>query len=551
MRINTDFEIAKAEKEAEESKTKDEEYVEPRLKLGHEARGTNPSRSLPPAPKGSTQSGDRKASSQPAKPRKLQKKPPGTSKPQEPWRNMKPIGEYPSPAEYRSAGVTPSAKRVAERVANPLASAPRKELEFETVGSDSGVENPTVEKGHVEYLAKAVTFASPTPDIETPDIETPDIETPDIETPDIETPDETTPTIATVVPSLSQYMAVLDAIPLPAKSKYDINKLRACVKFSLIHAVETKNHPSAATVLYFWSHACNNEFELGLIYNLHLGAASDEQQLNSLRCQLLNEESDALKWYENYIGVAAVEVPDGSDSGVSTANPPGPGRGFKVSDIYRDTSGPRLEEQFMSGKTNTAPIKRPKKPCPVNEKAYKRKREWESDPHFEAGLEEKRARYRDAQTTAFADYAVGHSDCREERGPPNAIEQYPLTFDDTPIERSRSLPVGGSILDIQLVKGPESPAPSVYSTNPSVIARRAGTTQTVSRHQKEKAKHPEMTGRARSLSIDTTVSTLSSLSNSAYSVRFNDWTADHEPRQMPNSMYVSLLICCFFASYIC
>jgi hypothetical protein len=532
MRINIDTRIAKAEKEVKESKVKNEEYVEPRSKLGHEARGTNPSRPLPPAPKGSTQSGGRKASSQPAKPRKLQKKPPGPSKPEHPWRNMKPIGEYPSPAEYRGAGVVPSAKRVAERVATTPASAPRKEHEPEPVGSDSGVENLTVEKGHVEYLAKEVTVVSPTPDIETPDIETPD-----------ETPDETTPTIASaaeITSNTPDYLAVFEALPIPTSDKFDITRLRGCIKLSLMHAIEHGSHTSAATLLYFWSHAITGEYELSLIHNLAKGKDADRDESLALQCRLKDWESDAVKWYQNYIGAAAVELPSGSDSGVSSGNPAGPEPGFKVSDIYRDTSGPRLEEQFMSGKSNTAPIKRPKKPCPVNENAFKRKRQWEADPDLESTLQDKRARYKATQHTGFPGYVVEYSSCREERGPPDAIE-HPYTFDDTTvIERSRSLPVSGSILDIPIVKGPEPPAPSVYSSAPSLVARRAG--KPVSRRQREKAKLPETTQRARSLSIDTTVSSLSSLSNSAYSVRFNEWVADHQPRQMPNSMYVSLLI---------
>lgn len=420
--------------------------------------------------------------------------------------------------------MVPSAKRVAERVATNPSNTPRNESELEPVASDSGVENLTVEKGQVQYVAKEVTVASPTPDIETP-------------------ADETTPTIASAAETNSNtpdYLAVLKALPLPTSEKYDVLRLRTVIKFAIMHALENGTPDSAVTLLYFWSNAVSDEFTLSLIHNLAKGNEADDQLRLALMSMIKDSESDANQWYQNYIGAAALELPSGSDSGLSSAKSAGPGPGFKVSDIYRDTSGPRLEEQFMSGKSNTAPIKRPKKPCRVNENAYKRKRQWEADPNLEATLQEKRASYAATQQSEFPDLVVAYSSCREERGPPDAIE-HPYTFDnDTVIERSRSLPVTGSILDIPIVKGPEPPAPSVYSPAPSLVARKAG--MPGSRRQREKIKRPETTQRARSLSVDTTVSTLSSLSNSAYSVRFNEWAADHQPRQMPNSMYVFLFV---------
>lgn len=486
-------------------------YVQSK-KLGHEACGTNPPRPLPPAAAGSTQSGDRTASSQPATRRKLQKKPPGTSEPPNPWRTMKPIGEYPSPAEYRGAGVTPSAQRVPERVATPSTL----DTEFERAASDSGVENFTADKGNIEYLTKGATVASQSPEVESP-------------------ADETTPTIGSVAETKTpDYQAILKALPLPTFENYDVLRLRTVLKFSIMHATTAGTADSAMSLLYLWSNASSDEFTLSLINNLAKGEDADEQLKLALMSVLKNSESDANQWYQNYIGAAAVELPSGSDSGVSSAKSPGPEPGFKVSDIYRDTSGPRMEEQFMSGKSNTAPLKRPKKPCPVNENAYKRKRQWESDPNQEERIREKRARYAAAQPSL--DEILAYSACRDERGPPDAIE-HPYTFDDTAvIERSRSLPVTGSILDIQIIKGPGPPAPSVHSPATSHLGYKEGKPH--SKTQIAKAKRPATTQRARSLSVDTTISSLSSLSNSAYSVRFNEWSAEHEPRQMPNSMYV-------------
>lgn len=524
------MQIAKAEKAAKEKEdAAAAQYVDPK-KLGHGARGTNPTRPLPPAPTGSTQSERRQGSSKPAQRRKLQKKPPGPSKPQTQYRIMRPIGEYPSTAEYRAAGVAPPTER-AHRVATVPTNVPRDESE--RLSPLSGVDSLTADKSH-DSIAEEAALASISSGVETLANEAiRSVTTPaDAATPTLSSADDT-----------NEYITVLMSIPLRPSDKYDVAKLRAIIKQAIIHASDKGNELSALALLYFWSNAVDDEFQLSLVANLAPGDGGNEQLRLALQAVLNNSIPDARKWYQKYLRATsnAADIPSCSESSLPPANSIGAEPSFKVSDIYRDTSGPRVEENFLSGKSNTAPLKRPKKPCRVNENAYKRKRKWEMDPDHDEKMRAVRARL---QAESYSEARVRYSAIRTQIGPPDAI-QHPYNMDniDTGIEgdmeafnRSRSLPVPGSILDIPIVKGPEPEAPSVYSPSASLIGRK--TKKPVSRRQKEKGKGPEIPQRARSLSVDTTVSSLSSLSNSAYSVRFNDWTGGHEARQMPNSMYV-------------
>ncbi|KAJ5295670.1 hypothetical protein PENANT_c001G06447 [Penicillium antarcticum] len=465
------------------------------------------SQPLPPAPTGPTPSG-RQASSQPKR-RKLQKKPPGTSKPKPQVSTMKPIGEYPSAAEYRGAGVTPpSTQRVATV---PDARETEREL--------SGAETPIVDKSPAEDtveeadIAVAADLAPPANDLG----------------PAFSPPDPST--------NNSDFITVLDSLPLPTSDKFNLPKLKYTVKIAVNHAIAGGHAQSALALLYFWSNAIEDDFRLSLIANLGGGEiANDELRLAFL--SILNGSyEDARKWYQTYVDTGVARLPDmpsGDDeeSSLSSVKSVEQGPSFKISDMYRDTSGARPEELFASGKTNTAPLKRPKKACPVNEKTFRRKRGWEADPDLEENLRAKRREYEGHNIHDNAP-VVQYSACRDERGPPDAIE-HPYTFDDTPeIHRSRSLPVragGGSILDLPL-HGEKIKAPSIVSSGNSRLIK-----LTKSRRQSLKKTLPDDTQRARSLSVDTTVSSLSSLSNSVYSMRFNDWAADHEPRCMPNSI---------------
>ncbi|KAJ5956211.1 hypothetical protein N7501_010490 [Penicillium viridicatum] len=509
--LHPSAEAEKASKEKQDAAAAAAEYVDPK-KLGHGARGTNPTRPLPPAPTGSTQSERRQGSSKPAPRRKLQKKPPGPSKPTPQYRTMREIGEYPSTAEYRAAGVTPPSER-AHRVATVPTNIPRDETE--RLSPLRGVEKLTADKSHVEAFESEAfaSISSGSQSLADEAIRT--ITTPaDAATPTLPSADDT-----------NEYVTALMSLPLHPSDKYDVAKLRDVMKHAILHATENGNEPGAVAILYFWSNAVDDEFQLSLVANIAKCDAADHQLRLALQSIINNSIKDAQK----------------CESSLPPANSVDAEPSFKISDIYRDTSGPRVEENFLSGKSNTAPLKRPKKPCPVNENAYKRKRKWDMDPDHDENMRAVRARL---EAESYVEVPVLYSNIRTPIGPPDAI-QHPYNKDniDTGIEGDIAAineaihlppPLPRSILDLPLVKGPEPEAPSVYSPSASLIGRKTG--KPVSRRQKDKAKAPEIPQRARSLSVDTTVSSLSSLSNSAYSVRFNDWSGDHEPRQMPNSI---------------
>lgn len=441
--------------------------------------------------------------------------------------------------------MTPPSER-AHRVATEPTNIPRDETE--RLSPLSGVEKLTADKSHVEAF-EAEAFAS---------ISSGGQSLADEPIRTITTPaDAATPTLPSA-DDTNKYVTALMSLPLQPSDKYDVPKLRALIKHSIINATEKGNEPGAVALLYFWSNAVDDEFQLSLVANIAKCDAANHQLRLALQSVLSNSIRDAQEWYQKYLRATsnAADIPPRSESSLPPANSVDAEPSFKISDIYRDTSGPRVEENFLNGKSNTAPLKRPKKPCPVNENAYKRKRKLDMDPDHEENMRAVRARL---EAESYVDIAVRYSNIRTPIGPPDAI-QHPYNKDniDTGIEgdiaaidealyRTRSLPPAGlpppstlppirSILDLPLVKGPEPEAPSVYSPSASLIGRKTG--KPVSRRQKGKAKASEIPQRARSLSVDTTVSSLSSLSNSAYSVRFNDWSGDHEPRQMPNSMYV-------------
>ncbi|OQE44288.1 hypothetical protein PENCOP_c002G08253 [Penicillium coprophilum] len=503
----------KSEVEKESKKKRDEAAAQP----------------LPPAPTGSTQSERRQGSSQPAQRRKLQKKPPGTSKPPiTPYRTMKPIGEYPSTAEYRAAGVAPPSER-AQRVATVPTTVPLHEAE--RISPVGGVENLTADNGHVE-IAEEAALASSSSAVESPA---------DQAIRAITTPAAAATPTPPDADDTNEYITVLMSLPFRPSDKFDMPKLRGVIKFAIIDALRSNNDASALSLLYFWFNAVDDDFRLSLIASVSHPNGGTEQMKFALQAALNKSVPDARKWYQKYVRATAnaADLPSFSGSSVPPADSLGAEPTFKVSDIYRDTSGPRVEENFLSGKSNTAPLKRPKKPCRVNENAYKRKRKWEMDPDHEEKMRAVRARL---QSESYSETAVRYSAIRSTIRPSNDIQHpYNMNNIDTGIDgdmealnRSRSLPAPGSILDIPLVKGPEPEAPSLYSPSASLIGRKAG--KPISRRQKAKAKVPEIPQRARSLSVDTTVSSLSSLSNSAYSVRFNDWSGGHEARQMPNSI---------------
>lgn len=371
----------------------------------------------------------------------------------------------------------------------------------------------------------------------------------------------------TLSPEMNQrvgrdFIASLDSLPAPKSSRYDVAQLKQVVANALSHCAEGDNDEVAVSLVHYWSESLEDEFKLSLIHNMGLKEPDHSLEL-ALQTMLHHSADDAKEWYKAYVSnrrAALTRQDSGSDSSLSSAQSlemEAQGQTFKTSDIYRDTSGPRLEDLFNSGKTNTAPLKRPKKPCPVNENSFKRRRGWESDPSLEKTLQHKRARLIEA-TEPDEEVMAKPSSVRPKRGRHAATEQ--------PSTEGPFIGTAGQEVIVQSVEAPSEPAPArlqrggrgrgrgrglgrgrlTRSTRFQQVeqAERAGSTESGEPAEQEPKSAPtsapaQVLGkRRREWSLDTTVSAESELSNECYSERENDWHGEFNRRQMPNSMYV-------------
>lgn len=364
------------------------------------------------------------------------------------------------------------------------------------------------------------------------------------------------------------FIAVLHSLPDPESSKYDVAQLKQVIATSISHSREAGNDKAALCLLHYWSEIAGDDFKLSLIYNMGLKEVDHNLEL-ALKTMLRHSMEDASEWYKAYISkrpVALERQDSGSDSSLSSAQSlemETLNQTFKVADIYRDTSGPRVEELFNSGKSNTAPLKRARKPCRVNENSFKRRREWEADPSLEEALREKRARLLKVTEPEPEEAMPKTSSVRPKRGRRAAVEQ-PPTEVPTP-ETTEVEPI------VQSVEVPE-PAPARAQRGGRGRGRggrgRGGVAKPTraSRSRKGKAEPQEepepepeaetapatpvpaqvLGKRTREWSLDTTVSAESAVSNECYSERENDWHGEFSTRKMPNSMYVVTFF--FFSS---
>lgn len=379
---------------------------------------------------------------------------------------MKPIGEYPSATEYRSVGLTPPAnvatsKRASEAplsdweaMANTPAALAAREIS-DSAGlcandaidgiTPSGVENSVSLKGSVEGVlgenmsdeevtkpAGPQTVPSSVSPVGTPAttdetmadlvLTMPDTH---ITAPDMGTQSPPVTSVADGMISNNEkitspdFVAALNSLPVPASNVYDVPSLKRVLEMAISHATKVGDENVALSLVHFWSEISGDEFKLSLIHNIGCKDVDHSLEL-ALKAMLRHSVDDATKWYDDYLleRVQAL-LRQSSESNVSLARSPGAepfGQApFRVADIYRDTTGPRLEEAFLTGKSNTAPLKRPRKPVPVNENAFKRRREWEEDQTLEESLREKRARF---AATAFHEDGVSQTSAiRPQRGP--------------------------------------------------------------------------------------------------------------------------------------
>jgi len=565
-------------------------------------------------------------------------------------RTMKPIGQYPSPAEYKSVGLTPPPKHVLKRTKlatrnegdHPIVGMPITPVAEATMGTMgthvdndqviTGIERSITLNGSIECIV-GETIGEPiedtilngdidvdalTTNLATPISEAPDTSTlptstlhpssyspaatplgtpvheiltdpvlidpeshltaPNADTP---LPQTQSPPATAVTDSMApqkgktaghNYLAVLHSLPAPTSSKYDVQQLKQVVESAILDSAERGDNDVALSLVYYWSGISDDDFKMALIHNIGRNVTDHTLEL-ALMTVMRHSIDDATDWYKSYSAGRGMTLTwPHSDSDISSAKSleaePLGRTSFKVSDIYRDTSGPKLEEAFVSGKTNTAPLKRPKKPVPVNEKSFKRRREWEADPSLEDTLQKKRARF-SKDTAAEVDQVIpDSSSVRPKRGAPDEIEHpnpkkmaragqveraarveratrqlshYTLRAADTRIDEdeiseSELLPAVRPASDLSTQRSIGELRRQTELRTQRAIKERQKEKEKGKRLQKVKDRRPKGKGRARSPSV------YSDLSDSCYSVRINDWNAGYPPRLMPDQMYVIVLI---------
>lgn len=500
---------------------------------------------------------------------------------------MKPIGQYPSPAEYKSVGLTPPPKHVLKRAKlatrnvldDPITGMPITPVAEEAaMGAQehdqvmTGIEKMSALNGSIECIVgetigapiedtilsedideDALTTNLATPVSEALELstlhpsfspaETP-LDTPvdelltdpvltHLNAPDADTPlhQPQSPPATAVVDGMApkkgnavhrDFVAVLKSLPDPTSGRYDVQQLKRVVELAISHSAKRGEDEVALSLVYYWSGISGDDFKLSLIHNIGRDDPDHSLQL-ALKTMLRHSIDDASKWYESHSADRARALTrENSESELSSAQSleaePLGRTPFKTADIYRDTSGPKLEEAFVSGKTNTAPLKRPKKPCPINETSFKRRREWEADPTLGEDLQKKRARFSQAMRAEPDEAAPESSSLRPQRGEENYIMQ-PYTM-------------GGRVQQRRVSITSKSSATDAAEDSSSTPAVQRAMNERQKRHQLAKRRE-----RAKeNLGMDPNQAVDSDFSNSVYSVGVNDWTADYPSRLTPDQV---------------
>ncbi|KAJ5388615.1 hypothetical protein N7509_011156 [Penicillium cosmopolitanum] len=340
------------------------------------------------------------------------------------------------------------------------------------------------------------------------------------------------------------YLAVLNSLPVPRSEKYDVNQLKHVLEVAVTRAVNISEDDVALSLVHYWSEISGDDFKLSLVHNI----GNDERDHNlelALQTMLRHSTDEASKWYQTYAAensrlLAGPGSP--TDSSLSSAKSLEPeSTTFSRADIYRDTSGPKLEEAFLSGKTNTAPLKRAKKPCRVNENSFKRRREWEADSTLEDSLRDKRARL--AQGAKSDLTLADSSSVRPQRGQPDDI-QHPYSYggeeqDENMLSTPRAATTEAATPEATTPSGVGQPRRQRIAKERSKAKGKEAEKEREKEKDKDKENEKQLSRGARSLSLDTTVSGAESdASNSCYSDNENSWVGDYKCRQMPNAINV-------------
>lgn len=317
----------------------------------------------------------------------------------------------------------------------------------------------------------------------------------------------------------TDFLAVLETLPSPASATYDVGQLKAVVESAIRNSSSRGEHDVALSLVHYWSRANGDDFKLSLIHNLGREETDHNLEL-ALRTMLRGSIEDASEWLKTTFSSSHVD--SGSDSSLSSVKSvgaqPSSRTSFKVADIYRDTSGPKLEEAFLNGKTNTAPLKRPKKPCPANEIPYKRRLEREADPDMEENLRNKRV-------CLSEKIAVEPPEAQESSIRP-AISESDGDDDDMDIDMPDVEPVSDNYPS-------GSKAPRVIRSSEEHEAERLMWREQW-RFKVAHQKKVNPRSRATVLKIDWDPQT----SDSAYSDDENTWLSNYDHRLDPKSMYV-------------
>lgn len=345
------------------------------------------------------------------------------------------------------------------------------------------------------------------------------------------------------------FVAMLNTLPTPTSNVYDVIQLKRVLEIAISHAHKDGDVSAALSLVYFWSEISGDEFKLSLIHNIGRGNVDHNLEL-ALKAMLRHSVEDARKWHDAYLLERTQSLlRQSSESNGSLAKSPGAEplgqTPFRATEIYRETTGPRLEEAFLTGKSNTAPLKRPRKPVPVNENSFKRQREREEDPTVEESLRGKRARF--ATTSISEDGVLGTSAIRPQRGP----KAEDKTRDESVLQgqpsRHHSLSTEGAAADeVQTTDEVQTAVAAPYSSS-RTRPQRAAKARQLQQSQGQKPKQAKKGGRApasRAQSVpvddanhDISISISSQTPISRESSQSNLWSAGYTRRALMNSRY--------------
>ncbi|KAJ5710208.1 hypothetical protein N7493_009800 [Penicillium malachiteum] len=305
--------------------------------------------------------------------------------------------------------------------------------------------------------------------------------------------------------------------------------------------MKVKDDEVALSSVYFWSQLNNDEFKLSLLRNL--GQPESDHTLRlALRSMIRTSSEEAAAQATNSYSITRKRH-SLMNTMIPTVRRPCLQRDpwlLHLASLSRcpkfiETSPVQsflVEAFFATGKTNTAPIKRAKKPCPANESPFKRRREWESDPTMEEKKGYKRARFAE-NVYHDRDTPVATSSVRPQ------LEEVPIPQPDI-VEDGEALnspPPAHSTAqraptNARMEKAQQRRKLVLHQTKGQACFQRSQPGKPSQRHFYHRAY--ESTARAATPSGPRpSIEEDEELSNSIYSTRTNEWEFDWNMRHRP------------------